>query len=136
MSKEGVAKNALVAKYMFNNLSTDAKADMTVKALIAFNAPLSSRKDDAPSDFRRMNEAQFFTFAGYVFGNMGIKPSLKGLLYRDQWEPIACWRIALYNADKHIKSASLEIYRKHKINITLDNSLTPWPEILKIETKY
>ena len=85
ISKEGVAKNALVAKHIFEYLPDDTKTEIIIKTLGVFDIPSAIKGYNVFDDFRSLNEAQFFTFASHAFGMMGIKPNLKGLLFREQW---------------------------------------------------
>jgi hypothetical protein len=112
------AKNALVAKYMFESLGEDEKQKVDTKILellIKRRIPAS----EAPRVKAGLKETQYYGMAAAAMAALKIKPGLTNVLYRDWWENVHNPLAALTNAEKEIELACNEIRRKHQIVVTV-----------------
>lgn len=110
------AKNALLAKYAFQNLDDVMKKKVDNKIL----QMLIEGGFSPESALRRrgiMCETQYFGLAAFALDSFGILPPLKNICSKDYWEPVNNPLIALDDAEKEIKTASDEIMKKYNIPI-------------------
>ena len=118
--KYGAAQSALIAKYMFNQMNQTEKEDIENKAIDVLQYGGFPR-DSALRTMTRLKEAERYCLYSTTMAMMGISPSLKGILYKDEWYPIKNPFGALINAEKQLTAAQYEIYRKHGIKISLSS---------------
>jgi hypothetical protein len=111
------AKNALVAKYTFNNLDESTKKSVDneiVNVLITGGIPSSQ----AIKHKATLNEARYFGLTAFALGNLGIQPKLSGILFRNNWELVQNPLLSI--PEEAMKMASDEIKRKHGIDVTIN----------------
>jgi len=116
------AQCALIAKHTFSQL-TERDKD-----LVRITACEVLREGGIPPDkiveyIDKMRESERYCLYAMAMAVVGIKPALKGVLYKDEWYHITNPFVALINAEKQIKIAQYEIKNKHNIHIDLaDNN--------------
>jgi len=54
-------------------------------------------------------------------GQLGIKPALSGILFKDEWQYIKNPLIALRDAEQEIKMVQREIMTRHGVEISLEH---------------
>lgn len=115
------AKNALVAKYTFQNLddSMKKKVDNRIFQML-IEGGFSS--DSAIRRKANMVETEYYGMAAFALDSFGILPPLKNICFKDYWEIVNNPLIALIDAEKQIEQASSEIKKKHNISIMVSES--------------
>jgi len=117
--KYGAAQSALIAKYMFNQMSQSEREDIRNKAIDVLQYGGFPR-DYAIERIDRLTEAERYCLYSTTMAMAGIPPALKGVLYKDEWYPIQNPFTALLNSEKQLKAAEYEIKRKYGIEISLN----------------
>lgn len=110
------AQNALVAKYTFLTLTDLAKESVIIKVRELL---ISGGMPNAESFMTSMEEDRFYGMAAIAMFNLGIKPGLPNILFHDQWNSISNPLVALSGAQREIDMVTLEIKRKHNIDINI-----------------
>lgn len=118
--KYGAAQSALIAKYMFNQMSQSEREDIRKKAIDVLQYGGFPR-DYALERIDRLTEAERYCLYSTTMAMAGIPPALKGILYKDEWYPIKNPFSALIDATKQLDAAQNEIFRKHGIKISLSS---------------
>lgn len=116
--KYGAAQSALIAKYMFSQMSQSEREDIKNKAIDVLQYGGFPR-DYAEERIDRLTEAERYCLYSITMAMAGIPPALKGILYKDEWYPIKNPFTALIGAEKQLVAAQYEIFRKYGIKISL-----------------
>jgi hypothetical protein len=116
--KYGAAQSALIAKYMYNQMSPAEREDIRLKAIEVLQYG-GFPPEYAAERIDRLNELERFCLYSTTMAMAGIPPALKGILYNDEWYPIKNPFVALIKADKQLMAAQYEIHKKHGIRISL-----------------
>ena len=116
--KYGAAQSALIAKYTFTQLTEGDKKFVESTAhwvLAAGGYP----QDAIEAKMAKLREDERYCLYSMAMATVGIRPALRGVLYKDQWYSIENPFSALINAEKQIQAARFEIKRKHNVDIDL-----------------
>jgi hypothetical protein len=114
--KYGAAQSALIAKYTFSTLTEDDKK-MVVKVASQILVLGGYPQDKVETRIAKLREDEMYCLYSMAMAEIGMKPSLKGILYQDEWYPITNPFAALATAEKQILAARYEIKKKYNIEI-------------------
>lgn len=115
--KYGAAQSALIAKYMYNQMSASEKEGLRSKALELLQSGNPS-PEWAAKRFDRLTEPERFCLYSTTMDMIGIPPVLKGILYKDEWYSIPNPFVALIKAEKQLMAAQHEIKKKCGVDIS------------------
>lgn len=120
--KMQAAENALIAKYMYLQLTDEQKNNVVrkIKELLVSSDYPAQHVDEL---INKLTEDRFFSLAALAFHYLGVAPALKGLTYKDGWNRIDRPLIALNGAKRVIEYVELTIKHKHGIQITLTDDI-------------
>lgn len=107
------SKNALVAKYTF--LMQDEKHQMMIQMKV------TEFLQEQGFSSKGLKEDAFFGLSVFAMGQLGIKPALSGILFKDEWQYIKNPLIALRDAEQEIKMVQREIMTRHGVEISLEH---------------
>lgn len=119
MSRTGTGKmmaaqNALVAKFMFQELTNNDKeivATRVEEMLMSGGIPSSGLYAYSPDQ----NEGAFFGMVAQVFISLNMPPQLKGIMFRDNWNVINNPLVALTGAEDELRMVENTILKKHAV---------------------
>ena len=120
VNKHVAAKNALVAKYTYQNLNDSMKKNVNDK-IIQILIEGGYHPDRVLERFKGLKETEYFLLAAVAFNNLGLEPQLKDICLFNIWHPVKNPFFALIDAEKEIKLVCDEIMKKHNISITIND---------------
>ena len=111
------AQNALVAKYTFNQLDEASKNLISEEAIrvLAENGYPPDKAKQLPT---KEESLRYLLYSDAML-RLGIKPALRGILYKDNWNLVTGNPFySLMGAEKEINKVKIMI--KEKLNIAID----------------
>jgi hypothetical protein len=118
-TKMMAAQNALIAKYMVDNVPSPTFDDLEdVMQGLLINSGMSYEKSVHTLGGLDIPHTYLMVAAAYAY--MNIPPALHGICFKNNWNFIQRPLIALHDAEKEILMAQNTILEKHGLHISFD----------------
>lgn len=118
-AKMMAAQNALVAKYMIDNIAGPSFEELE-DAMQGLLIDSGMSYEQSVRTLGGLEPKHGYLMAAAAYNKLYIPPALKGICFKDNWNHIERPLIALHGSDREIYLVSKMIYEKYGVEIDLD----------------